>query len=86
MKKKIKSNQHETKFAGSYKKRVYFEEHLWMSASKLYLKRDYNTGVFLWALLFKNTNFVVDLRMAGSEAPNRGLSLIKLQVWRPESI
>ena len=53
-------------------KKNYFEEHLWMSASKLYLKRDYNTGVFLWTLLFKNTYFVVDLRMAGSETPIRG--------------
>ena len=32
-----------------------------MFASKLYLKRDYNTDVF-----------VVDLRMAGSETPIRG--------------
>ena len=70
--KKIKSSQPQTKFTGSYKKRVHFEEHLWMSASKLYLKRDYNTGVFLWTLLFKNTYFVVDLRMAGSETPIRG--------------
>ena len=53
-------------------KNNYFEEHLWMSASKLYLKRDCNTGVFLWTLLFKNTYFVVDLRMAGSETPIRG--------------
>ena len=28
----------------------YFEEHLWMSSSKLYLKRDSNIGVFLWIL------------------------------------
>ena len=28
----------------------YFEEHLWTSASKLFLKRDSNTGVFLWIL------------------------------------
>ena len=28
----------------------YFEENLWMSASKLYLKRDSNTGVFPWIL------------------------------------
>ena len=48
-------------------KNNYFEEHLWMSASKLYLKRDYNTGVFLWTLLFKNTYFVEDLQTAGSE-------------------
>ena len=31
-------------------KNNYFEEHLWMSASKLYLKRDSNTGVFPWIL------------------------------------
>ena len=37
-----------------------------MSAFKLYLKRDYNTGVFLWTLLFKNTYFVVDLPIQGS--------------------
>ena len=47
MKKKIESTQPQTKFAGSFKKRVYFEKNLRMSASKLYLKRDYNTGVFL---------------------------------------
>ena len=29
-------------------KNNYFEEHLWTSASKLYLKRDSNTVVFLW--------------------------------------
>ena len=40
--KKIKSSQPQTKFTCSYKKRVYFEEHLWMSAFKLYLKRHYN--------------------------------------------
>ena len=28
----------------------YFEEHLWTSASKNYLKRDSNTGAFLWIL------------------------------------
>ena len=60
-----------TKFTGSYKKRLYFEENLWMSASKLYLKRDYNTGVFLWTQLFKNTYFVVDLRIVGSKTPIR---------------
>ena len=40
-----------------------------MSASKFYLKRDYNTGVFLWTLLFQNTDFVEDLLMASSETP-----------------
>ena len=69
--KKIKSSQPQTKFTGFYKKRVYFEEHLWMSASKLYLKRDCNTGVFLWTLLFKSAYFVVDLQIAGSETPMR---------------
>ena len=28
----------------------YFEEHLWISTCKLYLKRDSNVGVFLWIL------------------------------------
>ena len=67
------------------KKRVYFEEHLWMSASKLYFKRDYNTGVFLWTLLFTNTYFVVDLRTAGSETPVRGSLFNKVAsvtAWR----
>ena len=31
-------------------KNNYFEEHLWTSASKLYLKRVSNTVVFLWIL------------------------------------
>ena len=31
-------------------KNNYFEEHLWMSAPKRYLKRDSNTGAFLWIL------------------------------------
>ena len=31
-------------------KNNYFGEHLWTSASKLYLKRDSNAGVFLWIL------------------------------------
>ena len=29
---------------------LYFEEHLWTSVSKLFLKRDSNTGVLLWIL------------------------------------
>ena len=28
----------------------YFEEHLWTSGSKLYFKRNSNTGAFLWIL------------------------------------
>ena len=31
-------------------KNNYFEEHLWMSASKFYLEKDYNTSMFLWIL------------------------------------
>ena len=31
-------------------KNNYFEEHLWTSAPKLYLKRDSNTGGYLWIL------------------------------------
>ena len=31
-------------------KNNYFEEHLWTTASKLYLKRDSNTDVFIWIL------------------------------------
>ena len=31
-------------------KKNYFEKHLWTTASKLYLKRDSNTDVFLWIL------------------------------------
>ena len=83
--KKIKNSQPQTKFTGSYKKRLYFEEHLWMSASKLYLKRDYNKGVFLWTLLFKNTYFVVDKQMGGSETKIR-LSLfnkiVRVTGWK----
>ena len=38
---------------GEIFKNNYFEEHLWTTASKLYLKRDSNTDVFL--LIFKIT-------------------------------
>ena len=31
-------------------KNDYFEEHLWTTPSKPYLKRDSNTDVFLWVL------------------------------------
>ena len=31
-------------------KNNYFEEHLWTSSSKHYLKRDLNIGIFLWIL------------------------------------
>ena len=54
-------------------KNNYFEDYLWMSASKRYLKRDSNTGVSReFCELFKNTYFVEDLRRAGSETTVRG--------------
>ena len=67
-------------------KKNYFAEHLWTFTSKLYLKRDSNTGVFLWfCVLFKNTYFVKDLWMAGSETPVWGSLFNKvasLTTWR----
>ena len=36
--------------------------------------------------LFKSTYFVEDLRMSVMKHESRGLSLINLQVWRPERI
>ena len=51
----------------------YFEEDLRLSASKFYLKRDSNTGVFLWILwIIQETYFVEDLQMAGLEKPVLG--------------
>ena len=45
-------------------KNNYFEEHVWMSDSKLYWKRDSNTGVFSWISGI--------IKTAGSEAPVQG--------------
>ena len=53
----------------------YFEEHLWMSTSKLYLKRDSNIGVFLWIM------WIIQAKHQCV-----GLSSIKLQAWRPEGL
>ena len=59
----------------------YFEEHLSISASKLYLRRDSNTGVSPeFCELFKNTYSVEDLQMSVMKQESRGLSLISLQV------
>ena len=62
----------------NFREQLFFEEHLWMSASKLYFKKT-NTGVF--CELFKNTYFVERLRTTGSEIPVRG-SLS----WKPLTI
>ena len=53
-------------------KNNYFEEHLWVSASKHYLKRDSNTGAFLWILwIIQDHLFLEDLQMTSSETPVR---------------
>ena len=53
-------------------KNNYFEEHLWTSASKHYLKRDSNSGASCeFCKLFKNTYFLEDLQTACSETPLR---------------
>ena len=67
-----------------------FEEHLWTTSSKLYLKRDYNTGVFLYEFceLFKNT-FKKHLWMAGSKTSVSGFLVHKvanLTAWRPLTV
>ena len=60
-------------------KNNYFEEHLWPSASKLYLKRDSNTGVFLW-ILWRIYEQLVLKHLCG------GLSFIKMRARQPEVI
>ena len=71
-------------------KNNYFEEHLWATASKLYLKRDSNTDVFLWICeLYKNIYFVEHLQTAGSETPVRGSLFNKeasLTAWGPLTV
>ena len=64
-----------------------FEEHLWTISSKLYLKRDYNTGVFLYEFceLFKST-FKKHLWMAGFKTSLSWFlfhDVTNLTVWRP---
>ena len=54
-------------------KNIYFEEHLWTTASKLSLKRNSNTGVFLRICeLFKNIYLVEYLQTTGSQMLVRG--------------
>ena len=57
----------------------YFEKHLWMRASKIYLKRDSNTDFVLWILWITQEHEHLVLKHQSG-----GLSLIKLQVWHPE--
>ena len=67
-------------------KNNYFEEHLWTSASKYCLKRDSNTGAFLWVLwVVQNTYFLEDLETASSETPVRESFFNKVEsltAWR----
>ena len=51
-------------------KNNYFEEHLWTQTSKYYLKRDLNTGVFLWILWIIQQQMA--LQTANSKTPVRG--------------
>ena len=78
----------------------HFEEHLWATTSKLYLKRDSNTGAFLWTLWViqerpfcrASTNgwFLNTSGVGGGVGEGRGaslsLSLIKFQAWPPEGL
>ena len=68
-------------------KKNYFEEYLWTTASRLYLKRDFNAGVFLWVL------WIIQERLFYTASENgwfwntsTGVSLIKLQAWLPEGL
>ena len=67
-------------------KKIYFEEHLWTSASKHYLKRDSNSGASCeFCKLFKNTYFLEDLQTACSETPGMGSFFKKaasLTAWK----
>ena len=70
----------------NFREQLFFEEHLWTSASKLYFKKT-NTGVF--CELFKNTYFVERLRTTGSEIPVRGSLFNKaasVTPWKPLTI
>ena len=67
-------------------KNNYFEDNLWTSVSKLYLKRDSNTGAFLWFLwIIQEHLFVKDLQTTGSETPVWGSLFNKVAsqvAWR----
>ena len=69
----------------------FFEEHLWTTASKPYLKGDSNVRVLLYEFceLFKNTFFNEHLWMAGSKRAVQGFLLNKvasLTAWRPLTV
>ena len=67
-------------------KNNYFEEHLWTSASKHYLKRDSNTDAFLWILwITQERLFLEELQTASSETLVRGSFFNKVAsvtAWR----
>ena len=67
-------------------KNNYFEEHLWTSASKHYLKRDSNTDAFLWILWITQEHlFLEELQTASSETLVRGSFFNKVAsvtAWR----
>ena len=71
-------------------KNNYFEEHLWTSASKHYLKRDSNSGASCeFRKLFKNTYILEDLQTACSETPVRESFFKKvasLTAWKPLTV
>ena len=64
----------------------YFEEHMWTSASKLYLKGDSNIGFFLWILWIIQKHLFCRGSTNGWFWNTGGLSSIKLQAWWPEGI
>ena len=71
-------------------KNNYFQEHLWMTDSKLYLKET-PTQVFSceFCELFNNTHFREHLQTAGSKTPVRGFLFNKdasLTTWKPLAV
>ena len=60
-------------------KNNYFEEHLWTSPSKHYLKRASNTGASLCILGIIQENLFFQKHLRGV------FSLIELQAWLPET-
>ena len=67
-------------------KNNFFEEHLWSTASKLYLKRD--TGVFMWILwIIQEHQFCIASTNGWFWNTSAGaLFLIKLQAQQPEGL
>ena len=61
-------------------KNIYFEEHLWISTSKLYLQRDSNTDVFLFSSGYTNVWF------RNSSVWCLFNKFAKLTAWRPLTV